>query len=88
MLDIYSLQSAIGQALFQGNVSIAGICIFAVMMVIIFAVFGRHDITVPVVIMLPAAVVFSTMSLIPTSLTIMIVLASILIIATKAKAAF
>lgn len=87
MIDIYSLQAALGEALFRGDVSLAGICIFAAVMAVVFAVFGRRDILVPTIIMLPAALIFSTMALIPTALTILIVLASVMIIATKAKSA-
>lgn len=87
MIDIYSIQNALGEAMFRGDVSLAGVCMFAAAIVVLFAVFGRRDITVPTILMLPVALIFSTMSLIPTALTILIVLASVMIIATKAKSA-
>lgn len=87
-LDYLTIQNALADAMFNGDTAIAGAVIFAAMMAGIFAIFGRKSIMVPFVIMIPATLVFSMLGIIPTALTILIILASALVISTKAREAF
>ena len=84
---IYEIERALADALFEGDSTIAGMAIFAALMAVLFVAFGRRNVLVPFAIMLPVVVVFSTMSIIPTALSIILCLISVLVIAAKAKEA-
>lgn len=73
--------------MFSGDMSLAGMAIFAGIMVVIFAAFSKKNIMVPFAAMLPLSVMFSSMGILPSALAILLALISVLVIATKAKEA-
>lgn len=79
------IQRSLADGFFGGDVSIAGAVIFTAVVALIFALFGRKNIFVPFMIMLPVTMIGTLLGLIPTSLAILIALVSVLIIAAKGK---
>lgn len=84
---LYDIERALADSFFAGDSTIAGMAIFAALMALLFVAFGKRNVLVPFAIMLPAVVVFSAMSLIPTALSIILCLVSVLVIAAKAREA-
>ena len=79
------IQRSLADAFFGGDVSIAGAVIFTAMIALIFALFGRKNIIVPFMIMLPMTMIGTLLGLIPTSLAILFALVSVIIIAAKGR---
>lgn len=77
----------LGDEMFGGDYSLAGIAIFSMIILVVFAAFAKKNIMVPFVVMLCLAVMFTSMGLVPTSLAILLALVSVLVIAAKAKEA-
>lgn len=87
-LDFLTVQDALADAMFNGDTAVAGAVIFTAIMAVLFAVFGRKNLIVPFVLMIPAALIASMLGIIPTALTILVILASALVISSKAREAF
>lgn len=85
--DISSISGALGDAMFNGDASIAGICIFAAVIIIIFCAFAKKNIMVPFFAMLPVTVIFSLLGIIPSSLAVILTLITVLVLAGKAREA-
>lgn len=85
--DFQDIQVALADSMFNGDFSIAGIAIFTMIVLVVFAAFIKRNPVVPFVAMLCLAVMFTAMGLLPTSLTIILALVSVLVIAAKAKEA-
>lgn len=79
------IQRSLADAFFGGDVSIAGAVIFTAILAITFALFGRKNIFVPFMVMLPETMIGTLLGLIPTSLAILIALVSVIVIAAKGK---
>lgn len=86
-ISISDIQIALGDAMFGGSYSIAGMAIFTVIMLVLFAAFAKKNIMVPFAVMLPLAVMFSTLGIIASSLAIILTLISVIVIASKAREA-
>ena len=84
-MDLSDIQRSLADGFFGGDMTIAGAAIFAFAVAMIFAIFGRKQIFVPFMGMVPVTMLFTMMSLIPTSLAIIVALVSVLIIAAKGK---
>lgn len=84
---MYDIERALAETFFAGDQTVAGVAIFGAIMAVLFVAFGRRNVLVPFAIMLPAVVVFSAMGLIPSALSIILCLVSVLVIAAKAKEA-
>lgn len=85
--SITDIQRALAEGMFGGDYSLAGMAIFTVLMIIIFAAFAKKNILVPFAVMLPMAVMFNLMGIMASSLSILLSLVSVIVIATKAKEA-
>lgn len=83
---INDIQNALSDSMFGGDASLAGMAIFAVVMMVIFVAFKRN-VLVPFAIMIPLVVIFSTMGIVPSSMAIILTLISVLVIAAKAREA-
>lgn len=81
------IQSSLADSLFSGDVTIAGAVIYTVLVALIFAFFGRKNIFVPFVILLPVTMISTLLGLVPTSLAILIALVSVIVIAAKGREA-
>lgn len=82
------IQAALADSMFGGDFSIAGIAIFSAIVIVLFAAFAKKNVVLPFVAMLCLAVLFTSMGVLPTALTIILALVSVLVIAGKAKEAF
>lgn len=81
------IQTSLADTLFSGDVTIAGAVIFTALVALIFAFFGRKNIFVPFVILLPVTMISTLLGLVPTSLAILIALVSVIVIAAKGREA-
>lgn len=81
------IQTSLAYALFSGDVTIAGAVIFTALIALLFAFFGRKNIFVPFVILLPMTMISTLLGLVPTSLAILISLVSVIVIAAKGREA-
>lgn len=81
------IQTSLADSLFGGDVTIAGAIIFTALIALIFAFFGRKNIFVPFVILLPVTMISTLLGLVPTSLAILISLVSVIVIAAKGREA-
>lgn len=86
-ISLADIQRALADAMFSGDTSLAGMAIFAGIMVVMFAAFSRKNILVPFAAMLPLSVMFSSMNILPSALAILLSLISVVVIATKAREA-
>lgn len=84
---LIDIQTSLADSLFGGDATIAGAIIFTALIALIFAYFGRKNIFVPFVILLPVTMVSTLLGLVPTSLAILIALVSVIVIAAKGKEA-
>lgn len=85
--SINDIQRLLGEEMFSGDLSMAGLAIFTAIMVVIFAAFGRKNILLPFAAMIPLTVMFSGMGIVPSSMAIILTLISVLVIAAKAREA-
>lgn len=81
------IQTSLADTLFSGDTTIAGAVIFTALVTLIFAFFGRKNIFVPFVILLPVTMISTLLGLVPTSLAILIALVSVIVIAAKGREA-
>lgn len=84
---LFDIQTSLGDTLFSGDMTIAGAVIFTAIVALIFAFFGRKNIFVPFVILLPVTMISTLLGLVPTSLAILIALVSVIVIAAKGREA-
>lgn len=77
--------SSLADTFFGGDTTIAGAVLFTCIIALIFALFGRKNIFVPFVILLPVTMIGTLLGLIPTALAILIALVSVIVIAAKGK---
>lgn len=85
MIQLADIQQALAEAIFNGDYGLAGMAIFAAVMIFIFATLGRRTPMVPLMAMLPLCLIFTGMGILPQSLAVLIVLVSVLLIAGKAR---
>lgn len=71
------LQTIVAEAFLDGNVEIAGICIYTVVMALVFGVFGRKSLITPFALMLPITFVFTTLGILSEGLTILLIIVSV-----------
>lgn len=81
------IQTSLADSLFGGDTTIAGAIIFTIMVALIFAFFGRKNIFVPFVVLLPVTMISTLLGLVPNSLAILIALVAVIVIAAKGKEA-
>lgn len=68
----------IAQAFFQGNTQIAGIVVFTAVLAIIYLLFAQRNITVGLILTLPVTLIFSMMSILPETLTILVIIVTLI----------
>lgn len=86
--NVSDIQTVLAETMFSGNMTLAGLAIFASVMIVMFAAFSRKNILLPFAAMIPITVMFSLMGIVPDSMAIILTLISVLVIAAKAKEAF
>lgn len=85
MITIQELPQLIAQTFTDGDLTIAGLILFCAAMGFIFMIFGRRSLTIPFVLMLPVTLIFTTLSIIPETLTILLIIVSVLALAMVAR---
>lgn len=85
MINLSDMQGIIADAFFGGDVGIAGMVIFAVTMMIIFAIFGTEHIMLSFVMMLPITLIFSALKILPDSMAILLIIVAVAGLASTYK---
>ena len=85
MITINEFTDIIGDAFFSGDSTIAGMVVFSAVMLALFAIFGRKSLLVPFALMLPVTLIFTSLSVIPESLTILLIIVSVMGLAIAAR---
>lgn len=88
MLTLEEFTDIIGESFFNGDSAVAGIVVFSGVMLLLFGLFGKKSLIVPFALMLPVTLVFTTLKVIPESLTILLVIVSVMGLAYAAKDRF
>ena len=88
MLSLEEFTDILGESFFNGDSAIAGMVVFSAVMLLLFGLFGKKSILVPFALMLPVTLVFTTLRIIPESLTILLVIVSVMGLAYAAKDKF
>lgn len=85
MITLEQMTDIIGESFFNGDTAIAGMVVFTAVMVVLFALFGRKSLIVPFALMLPVTLIFTSLSVIPESLTILLIIVSVMGLAVTAR---
>lgn len=85
MINLTDMQGIIADAFFNGDTGIAGMVIFAVVMMIIFAIFGTDHIMLSFVMMLPITLIFSALKILPDSMAILLIIVAVAGLASTYK---
>ena len=85
--NVSDIQTVLAETMFSGDMTLAGLAIFASVLIVMFAAFSRKNILLPFAAMIPITVMFSLMGIVPDSMAIILTLISVLVIAAKAKEA-
>jgi hypothetical protein len=85
MISLNDFTDILADGFFNGDASIAGMVIFAAVMAVIFALFGRRGFLVPLALMLPITLVFTSLGVLPEALTIILVVVAVVGLAKEAK---
>ena len=64
---------------------IAGMVIFAVVMMIVFAIFGKDNLLLSFVMMLPVTLIFSALKILPDSMAILLIIVAVAGLASTYK---
>lgn len=74
----------VADSLFGGNVTLCGLIIYAIVLALAFT-FSKGNTIVGFVVMLPLTLVFAMMNVIPTSLTIILIVVAVLGLSISAR---
>lgn len=85
MITLEQMTDILGESFFSGDSAIAGMVIFTGVMLVLFAVFGRKSLIVPFALMLPVTLIFTSLSIIPEALTILLIVVAVMGLAVTAK---
>lgn len=77
MIQIDEFRNIVAENFLGGDLELAGIAMFIVVMAVIFAVFGKKSLIAPFAIMLPTTFFFTTLGILSEGLTILLVLVSV-----------
>lgn len=84
MITLQQFQDILGDSFFSGDVSIAGIVIFVVIMAVVFVVLQKN-VFAALVVSIPLALVFLMMGILSSDLAMILIVVSVLGLATVAK---
>ena len=83
MIEFGDLQEILAEGFFSGNLEIAGILIFAAVLLIVFAL--TRKVIQALIIALPITLVFSMMGMLTTDFMILLIIITVLGLAYKTK---
>ena len=85
MINLNEFITLFGDTFFGGDSGIASMVVFIGVMMVIFGLFGKENLMVAFMIMLPVTVVFNALATLPDSLTILMVVVAIVGLAVTVK---
>lgn len=74
--SIQDLQSIIAQSFFGGDIGIAGILMYAIVIMVIFLFFAKNNLILAFVLMLPLTFVFTSLSILPEPFAVLMLVIS------------
>lgn len=83
MLSIFDLQDLISTSFFDGNLSLAGMVMYILVLLVLFALTRKTQQTL--IIAIPVTLVFSAIGVIPTDLMILLIVVTVLALAFTAR---
>lgn len=83
MLSIFDVQDLISTSFFDGNLSIAGMVMYILVLMVLFALTRKTQQTL--IIAIPVTLVFSAIGVIPTDLMILLIVITVLALAFTAR---
>lgn len=86
MLSVIDLQEIVGIELFDGNVQIAGICIYIAVLALMFT-FIKNKANA-LILAMPITLAFSLLGLLATDVTVLLIIVEALALAFNAKRVF
>lgn len=87
MINLSQFQELLANSLFGGDLSIAGIVIYAVVLAVIFVIF-KKDFHIGIIISIPVTLVFSLLNIVPSEATLLMIVIAVLVLAMGAKKTF
>ena len=84
MITLQQFQDILGDSFFSGDMAIAGIVIFVVIMAVVFVVLQKN-VFAALVISIPLSLVFMMMGILSAELAMILIVVSVLGLATVAK---
>lgn len=85
MIDVTTLIGLIADSFFAGDTGIAGMVMFSIVMMVVFAMFMKKSLVVPFAMMLPITLVFTALKILPETMTILLIIVSVVGLAVTAK---
>lgn len=76
-ISVQEIQTMLAQGFFDSNMEIAGIVMFACVMAFIFMIFARNNLMVAFALMFPITFIFTLMGILPTAMTILLVIVAV-----------
>lgn len=83
--SIQDMQAIIAQSFFEGNTEIAGIVMYAVVMMAVIVLFGRGQKMVIFAFMLPLTFIFTTLNVLSEGMTILLIIVALIGLAKEAR---
>jgi len=83
MLSIFDVQDLISTSFFDGNLQIAGMCMYALVLLVLFALSRNTAHTL--ILSIPVTLIFSVLGVLPTELIVLMVLVTVLGLAFTAR---
>lgn len=85
VMSITEIQGLVADSFFSGDAGIAGMVMFAIVMMVIFGTFGTEHITGSFMMMLPITVIFSSLRILPDAMAILLIVIAVAGLATSYK---
>lgn len=85
MIGVTDIQQIIANGFLEGNMTQAGLLMYAVLLTLIFAIISKYSMTAALVAVLPVTIVASMMGILDSNLMILILIVDILGLALYSK---
>lgn len=85
MMTPIQLQSLLGDSLFGGNTEIAGLLMYGALLAAIFALAGRKNLIVSLLLAIVATLALATLGIISSNLTMLLIVIAVLGLAISVK---
>lgn len=87
MIGLLDIQKIIADAFLNGDVTIAGIIMFSVVLAVLFMLFNRN-VFIALILALPVTLIFSMMGVLSSDLTILLIIITVLGLAINSMSIF